>query len=251
MQSINAKTPPKQKEFKLTKMKHIVIVFLVIVSCTNYDRTTNNENVFAKATIQDSLSFYFPAVLNDTIERKHSEYDNFEQKWYSTSLYSFKVPILYNKNDSQTIYRLLWLRSFHQPVCFSMEEFKGEYFLNAKALDRQPAFLPVYLNRKRKILDTTQKADRLALIAFDTTINVRKIQWNEIENYLSKLDFWNSPIADPADEHTSDGSNWIIEGRKNNKYHFINRRNARGDLMNFGKYLIKLSAIKISEDAIY
>lgn len=232
-------------------MKHIAIVFFIFVSCTNHDRNINNENVFAKAAIQDSLSFYFPAVLNDPTEGKDSGFDNFKQKRYSSSLYSFKVPILYNKNDSQTIYRLLWLRSFHQPVCFSMKELKGEYFLNVKALDRQPAFFPIYLNRKKKILDTTLKADRLAFIAFDTIINLRKRQWNEIENYLSKLDFWNSPIADPADEHTSDGSNWIIEGRNNNKYHFIDRRNARGDLMNFGKYLIKLSAIKISEDAIY
>ena len=232
-------------------MKYIVIVFFVIVSCKNYDRTTNNKNIFSEPTIQDSLSFYFPAILNDTIEGRYPELVNFKQKWYSTSLYSFKVPILYNKNDSQTIYRLLWLRSFLQPVCFSMEEFKGEYFLNAKTLDRQPAFIPVYLNRKKKILDTTLKADHLAFIVFDTTINLKTRQWNQIENYLSKLDFWNSPIADPADENTSDGSNWIIEGRKNNKYHFIDRRNARGDLKNFGKYLIKLSAIKISEDVIY
>ena len=43
----------------------------------------------------------------------------------------------------------------------------------------------------------------------------------------------------------------IIEGRENGKYHFINIRNARGDLMDFGKYLIKLSELKIKDDSIY
>lgn len=210
---------------------------------------------FEKSIIKDSLSFYFPSVLNDTIKRRNPMYENFKQKWYSSSLYSFKEPILYTKTDSQTIYRLLWLRSFHQPVCFSMKEYKGEYFLSTKTLDRQPAFYPIveghYTATKQLILDTIQKADSLALINFDTVKALSGTQWKEIENYISTFDFWNSPIADPYDEGSTDGSNWIVEGRKNGKYHFIDRRNADGNLMPFGKYLIKISGLKVKEDAIY
>lgn len=233
----------------------LTLYILTLFSCKTND-SIDTKNVFERASKSDSLSYYFPSILNDTIERRNPNYKEFEQKWYSSSLYSFKEPILYTKTDSQTIYRLLWLRSFHKPVCFTMKEFNGTYFLNAKTLDRQPAFYPEIEGKGKDengkwILDTTRKADRFALIDFDTIKVLTSGRWNDIEKYISKLDFWNSPVADPADEGTTDGSNWIVEGRKNGKYHFINRRNARGDLMEFGKYLIKLSGLKIKDYSVY
>ena len=243
----------------MNRMKKIfqalfLFYILTLISCNSKEQI-NTRDIFEKSTLNDSLAFYFPPILNDTIKRRSQIYQNFKQKWYSSSLYSFKEPILYTKKDSQIIYRLLVLRSFHQPICFSIKEFEGDYFLNAKSLDRQPAFYPKIEGRfndfGKEIVDTIQKADRLAFIKFDTLISLSNGQRNKIENYLAKLDFWNSPIADPFDEHTTDGSNWVIEGRKNNKYHFIDRRNARGELRQFGKYLIRLSGLKIKEDEIY
>ena len=233
----------------------LTLYILALFSCQTND-SIDAENVFERASKSDSLSYYFPSILNDTIERRNPNYRDFEQKWYSSSLYSFKEPILYTKTDSQTIYRLLWLRSFHKPVCFTMKEFNTNFFLSAKTLDRQPSFyLSLSYNGKdstgKEIIDTIGKGDRLALIDFDTIRVLSRGQWKEIENYMSKLDFWNSPIPDPHDEGTTDGSNWILEGRKNGKYHFTNRRNANGELMALGKYLIKVSGLKIEEDAIY
>ena len=138
-----------------------------------------------------------------------------------------------------------------------MKELNGNYFLNAKTLDRQPAFYPEILGMGKdektgkEILDTTQKADRFALIDFDRIKVLTNGQWKEIENYISKLDFWNSPVADPADDNSTDGSNWILEGRRNGKYHFINRRNARGDLRDFAKELNRWSGLNIKDDSFY
>ena len=244
----------------MTKLIQFLKIFFIFYVTTLSGCKTNNfpgkENIFAKASKADSLAYYFPAVLSDTFVARHSEYQDFEQKWYSSSLYSFKEPILYNKIDSQTIYRLLWLRSFDRPVCFSVKEFDGNYFLDAKTLDRQPEFFPTILrhidtNTRKETLDTIQKADRFALIAYDSVTILTSWRWNEIENYISKLDFWNSPIADPNNNYSNDGSNWIIEARKNKKYHFINRRNATGDLKALGKYLIGLSGLQIKDRAIY
>jgi predicted DNA binding protein len=235
---------------------YFIFYTLTIFSCTSKDKI-DTKNIFEKAVKKDSLTYYFPEILNDTFEPRNPHYKDFEQNWYSSSLFAFKEPILFNRIDSQTIYRLLWLPSFHQPVCISVKEFNGDYFINSKTLDRQPQFYPTIelKDRDRKtgkeILDTINKGDRFALISFDTVKILRSGQWREIENYLEKLDFWNSPVADPADEGTTDGSNWIIEGRKNNKYHFINRRNARNDLMKFGKYLIEISGLKINSKDIY
>ena len=101
------------------------------------------------------------------------------------------------------------------------------------------------------IYDTTKKADRFALIDYNTIKVLRSGQWDEVEDYISKLNFWNSPEANPANDGRSDGSNWILEGYKNGKYHFINRRNARGDLREFGKFLIKRSGLNIDDKSFY
>ena len=249
----------KLSNTSIDKMKYLFQAFfifctVIFISC-NSKESINTKNIFEKSTLSDSLSFYFPPILNDTFKRPPF-YENFIQKWYSSSLYSLKEPILYNKNDSQIIYRLLVLRSFDNPFCFSFKEFEGGYFLNAKSLDRQPSFyFNIIDNGKdgtgREILDTIENADRLAFINFDPTIALRSGQRQIIESYLFKLNFWNSPIADSNDENTTDCSNWIIEGRKYNTYHFIERRNARGQLWQFGKYLIGLSGLKIKDSDIY
>lgn len=243
-----------ERAFQSVKI-FLALYMLTLLSCKTND-SIDTKTVFERALKTDSLSYYFPSILNDTVERRNPNYRDFEQKWYSSSLYSFKESILYTKTDSQTIYRLLWLRSFHKPVCFTMKEVKGNYFLNAKTLDRQPAFYPeIESNGKDKngnwILDTTQKADRFALIDFDTVKVLTSGQWKEIENYLTKLAFWNGTVADPNDQQSIDGANWIIEGRKDKKYHFIVRRNENGELIPFGKYLIKLSGVNIKDDTIY
>jgi hypothetical protein len=234
----------------------LALCVLTLLSCkTNH--SINEKNVFERASKIDSLSYYFPSILNDSVEIRNPRYRDYKQKWYSSSLYSFKEPLLHTKTDSITMYRLLWLRSFHKPVCFTMKEINGNYFLNAKTLDRQPSFNLGIIDRGKDektgkdILDTVEKADRFALIDFEAVKVLTSGQWKKIKNFVSKISFWNSPIADPADEGTFDGSNWIIEGRENGKYHFIDRRNARGNLRDFGEYLIKISDAKIKDDDIY
>ena len=148
------------------------------------------------------------------------------------------------------------MRSFDQPVCFSFKELDGDYFLNIKTIDRQPTFYPKIGGRHKdnitgKAFYDTIKADYFALVDFNRVRMLRSGQWNEINNYLSKLDFWNSPVVDPNDNSSSDGSNWVLEGRQNKKYHFIDRRNPNKELMSLGKYLISLSGLKINDRSIY
>jgi hypothetical protein len=244
-------------ERKLQLLKICIIVYtLTILSCNSQDNI-DTKNIFETSVKSDSLLYYFPKILNDSVERRNPNFRDFKQKWYSSSLYSFKEPILYTKTDSQIIYRLLWLRSFHKPICISIKETKNGYFINSKTLDRQPAFYPILEGIGRDsitrvpIIDTIQKADRFAIIDFNLVSKIKSEEWNKIQNYLEKLNFWNSPIPDPNDEQTTDGSNWIIEGRKNGSYHFIDRRNAIGDLKELGKYLLKISSLKIKDDEIY
>ncbi len=236
-------------------IKAVVVLLSVILLGCNNNSNINSAVIFERPSITDSLVYYFPPVLSNTFKRKNPFYKDFTQRWYSSVLYAFKLPILYNKTAPETTYRLLWLRSFHHPVCFSIKEYKGRYYLSARELNKQPAFYNVINGRVNaageRINDTVRKADRLASIAFDTTLLMAKKQWNDIGKYLSGIDFWNSPMNDHDGGSDTDGSTWVIEGRQNNKYHFIERHNATGMLMDFGKYLITTSGMNIPAEAIY
>jgi hypothetical protein len=237
-------------------LKTILSVYILAILSCNRSDVIDKNSVFEKASKRDSLAYYFPSILNDTFDRRNDEFQDYAQKSYSSTLYSFKEPILYTKTDKQTIYRLLWLRAFHKPVCFTMKESNGEYFLNAKTLDRLPLFFSeVKATSKDEngkwILDTIQKADRYAKIDFSIIKRLSSRQWRGIEDHISEIDFWNTPILDSVKDDSTDGSSWALEGLKNGKYHFITRRNAREKFGDYLSNLIEWSGLKINDDSIY
>jgi hypothetical protein len=225
-------------------------------------KSNNSEylkNVFEKTSLNGSPSYYFPSILNDTMEDRNPSRNDFTQKWYSYTLYSFQEPILYTKSDSVNIYRILWLRSFDKPVCFTIKEYKGEYYLNAKTLDQHPDFYSnIDWNRNdekigKALQDTIQKAEGVAQIDFETIKELSNTQWKEIEKHIVKLDFWNSPFFDNSSSNcgATDGSSCVVEGRKNGKYHFSDICQPEGEIIHFIRYLIKLSELEIDEKNIY
>lgn len=257
----NANVGTNYSTIKMVKLFHYIkglsaFVLFIVIGCKD-EEPIDMQSVFEKPSFRDSLSYYFPPILNDTITKK-AEFKDFSQKWYSTTLYSFKEPILYNKSDSQTIYRLLWLRSFHQPICFTVKDYKGHFFLNAKVLDRQPAFYPtIEINGRdqisgKEIYDTIQQADHYAKMDFEVIKMISHRDWKKVEADINSVDFWHSSIYDiPPNAWPHDGSVLIIEGRKKGKYHFIIRVNPSEVLSGLMKFLINQSEMKISDKDIY
>jgi len=236
------------------KLKFFVLLVVVLTSCQTHEVIKIDSAIFQKATPSDSLSFYFPSSLNKESRRKNSTYNNFTQRWYSSALYSFKEPILFKKSNIETIYRLLWLRSFHQPVCFSLKEFDNKYYLNTKMLDRQPAFYPYITANNtssgKVVFDTLQKEDRLAYVIFNETLQINKSEWNNFQALLRKKNFWNLPSLDHSNM-SADGAQWILESYKDGKYHYVERQNSESGLKECGLYLLNISSLKIPKDDIY
>ena len=232
----------------LSNLKYYVVV-LVLLSCRSHEIVVDSNKIFQAPQLSDSLAFYFPKALDHKANRP--KYDNFLQNWFSSSLYSLKEPILKDKTSSETLYRFLWLRSFHLPVCYSIKVFNNELYLNTKTLDRSPEWFETI--REDIIHDTTVldtiKADRLAYIKFNETIKIDEAEWNQFESLLMKSKFWNLSSIDDSDGST-DGSEWILEGYKNKKYHFVVRHNPH-ELRECGMFLISLSNLKIPQDEIY
>lgn len=235
------------------KSSQLFVLCVLILSACMGKRADKTMPVFEKAGPGDSLAFYFPVVLNDTSARRDEYFRNFKQKWYSTTLYSFKEPILFRKTDMETIYRFLWLRSFHRPVCFTIRKSGAHYFLNGKMLDRQPSFYPVVIERNdengKAMIDTLERGERLAFIEKDTVVELSTVSFDKIEKYLAAFDFWNSAFV--VEDGNTDGANWILEGRKNGRYHFTDTRRPNKEFEELCRYLIKLSGLEIKEDEIY
>ena len=98
-------------------------------------------------------------------------------------------------------------------------------------------------------MDTLQKADRKASITFHQTIKITKSEWFKFEKLLSKCNFWNLQNLDPYPK-SHDGAEWIIEGYKEHKYHFVVRQ-TNFEIREAGLYLISLSNLNIPKDRIY
>lgn len=232
------------------------LLLVCMFFCCKYNKEQSLTEIFKTADPKDSLSFYFPPILNDDSNKKirRPDFTNFEQNWYSSALYSLKEPILFKKSDSETIYRLLWLRSFHQPVSFTIKEFRGDYYLNTKMLDRQPAFHHDIEGGRTAsgeiVLDTIKKADRLAFIIFNGIVKLNPGKWEEFERIIARHNFWNLPSPIPPD-YSTDGSNWILEGYIAKKYHFIARRNFHEDIRDCANFLLDQTSLKMPKEAIY
>lgn len=236
------------------------ILTLFSISCNNAVNSSTTKVFGSQWKKDDSLKFYFPQSNNPDSGFLKNNIDDFREKWYSSALFSFKEPILYDKNLETNAYRFLWLRSFHRPVVFTLIKSESKVILTSKILDCQPEFLEhkydprgwVGLEEelKGKTIERfgdsliVVKADRKANIVYNSTKELTVNNWDNFENTLQKANFWTTP-SNKDDERGNDGSEWIIEGLNKNKYWFVARWSPRNnDFQNAGILLIKLSGLK-------
>jgi len=211
---------------------------------------------------KDSLKFYFPQ--NSNPDKGFSGKGGlFKENWYSSALYAFKEPILYNYYLKKDIFRFLWLRSFHRPVIFILTRSDDEVTLTTKLLDQQPDFLERrYDPRGWDGLEGSLKgktiqrfgdsliivqADRKAKIVYTHTQPCTVKNWYDFEQLLQKANFWQMSATDEG-ETGLDGSEWIIEGHLKSNYRFAARWSPKGGFKTAGIFLIKLSGL---EESIY
>jgi hypothetical protein len=132
--------------------------------------------------------------------------DDFKAKWYSTQLRALREPSLLAlaSQPHAEAYRFLWLRTFHHPVAVRLSlQADGHWVLDTKAASGAGGYSPGTL----------------------TTSTSRNLSALEAQDFLSRVEkvgFWDAP--NPVDDQTgTDGSQWIIEGVRNGKYHVIDR----------------------------
>lgn len=245
-------------------LKFILTYFLsglLIVGCKNYDKSPvalsdkyPNDSIISNQNgiSRDSLTFYYPTnFIGDTI-RYRDTLNDFYQNWFSSSLYAFKEPILYNYYLGHDIYRFLWLRSFDRPIVFILNRYNNNVWLIVKILDKQPQFIDQTILKALPIKgkglkvelvpDSVIKGDRKANIVLEKRINITSSEWNKLDSLLKVANYWTIPPV--KDATGTDGSQWIIETHKIENYRFVQRWTPKDKFRDIGVYFIELSGLK-------
>ncbi len=242
------------------KLLPIICIAILADSCNTKTKTSPDTIITHIDTLslpKDSLAFYFP---NNSFSKKPNV-DSFVQKWYSSALYSLKEPILSQKFVGHSVYRFLWVGSFHQPVVFTLQQRDGKVWLNTKMLDQQPRFNNEIISgisedeydeyfKDGFVVDNERKdmlvriADRKANIIYNKNSPLSSNEWNEFEQLLKKANYWILPTN--IDDGSNDGSEWVIEAHLKNKYHIVSYHSPyNNDYEKAGRFLIKLSGLKV------
>lgn len=221
-------------------MKQIAIAFCLfgfalLFSCKEKQGNNDVRNLSAVADSAviptDSSTLYFPAnkFLSDT-----SQLDKFRNIWYSKMLFALHEPTLFNNLDSFEVFRFTWLRTFHNPISIRVNKNRDQCILTLKIAEGSSGY-----EVGKLIKDTS----------FFITIN----EWKGLVSRISETNFWNLKFF--MDDGGKDGSEWILEGKNKDKYHFVSRWTPNvtryKEFKDCCDYLIQLSNLQLTDKENY
>ena len=197
---------------------------------TGSEKKAFSDNKFDTLPLPlDSTTFYFKTKLNWNDDTQNA-LDTFFNEWYSKMLFAMKEPVLSSYQGDKEIYRFTWLRTFHHPVAIRLEKQNNIIRLFSKVCNGAGGYEPGQL-------------------IFDTIHNVTFDQYKSLTQKIDNINFWNLK-TEQRDEAGKDGSEWIIEAVKDNKYHMVTRwtpsEGRQDNIRSVGEFLVSLS--KISSD---
>ena len=151
-------------------------------------------------------------------------------KWFHPWLSEFmNEKEIYSDTTQIEVYRFTWLRTFDNPIVVRIEKVNDTFMVFWKLCNGKSGyFWGQLIVDKQKVIDS--------------------ITWKKFIENLNSIDFWNIKTKE-SETIGFDGSNWILEGKKNSKYHYINRwcggidRNYKECCM----FLISLTDLKIKD----
>jgi hypothetical protein len=213
------------------KILRTLISILTILFLTASCKTRTDKIIYLNAKFDtlplpiDSATFYFKTKLNwqdTTIDAV----DSFLNSWYSKMLFALQEPVLKNYNGDKEIYRFTWLRTFNHPVSVRLEKQGNIVKLFSKVCDGAGGYEP-------------------GKIIFDTTIILTEKQIGTTIFKLDNANFWTLQ-TEAREDNGKDGSEWIIEVFKSNKYHMVVRWTPEKGtaFRTIGEYLISISHIQ-------
>ena len=172
------------------------LMLIIIVSCSTAKHSFLDYKL-------EKGEYYFPLDKETRNTDINVKLGTFTNKWYSEHLYTLKEPILYkNINEKVEIYRFTKLGTWEKPYSIRIERKGSSIIITKKKTNGKGGYEKGHLiiNKKK-------------------TVSLEK--WNVLASELKITDFWN--IKTHQDNFINDGAEWILEGFKNGKYHFVVR----------------------------
>lgn len=208
----------------------LMLALLVSNSCQN--RKSESECFPGKSeqlgTFKMTKSKFLPGKFFDDVnivDKVDTDYASIMNGLKESSL----LTVL--DSDDEEVYRFVWLRSFDNPI----------------SLRIQKSFAKILINIKEHELGND---DNFGALIVDRKKDVSIPEWINFKKLLAKECFWTLDIG--KDLIGIDGSVWILEAKKENRYHVVYRRSPeRGNFRAACLYLLELSELNINESKIY
>ncbi|MEZ6030980.1 MAG: hypothetical protein R3C46_14705 [Hyphomonadaceae bacterium] len=226
----------------------------VVVSSLFAGCTSASANPYLACGSAGPDTYYFPAGtfapsippprLGYTFKPSDFDPDPERRESYSMTMDWLELPSLScGAPRADETYRLVWLRSFHQPVAIQIDRSGNRYTLDVATS-----------NEARLSGKPLQRIHR----------QLTKDDWSRIVAGLERIDFWTLPSSDQvsgffAEDESGDiivtsagkdGAEWIIEGRAGH-YHAVDRWSDVEDFVAVGRIFIDLAQLNVPEDDIY
>jgi hypothetical protein len=158
-----------------------------------------------------------------------NDFHAFMEGWFAGHLVSMGEPPLYPPcPEGTTVYRFLWLRTFDPAVAIRVTRSSEEARVIAKKTNGLGGYEPGDLveNRERVLSED---------------------EWRLLADKVAEVSFWD---LESNAAMGLDGSEWILEGVRNGKYHFVYEWSPKkGPIRELGTAFLEVS--KLSESPIY
>jgi hypothetical protein len=237
-----------------TKSSKVGTIKYHLVQVSNFLNVKSNIKEF-ETYIHDPDDSYYP--VNQFLEFPIDWHSNFNfnvneafensystVKGYTNILIALHEPKLYNQPTNKQIFRFTWVRSFDNPISIRIENDNDKYVL--------------YWKTSNGI-----NSNKPGEIVIDKSKELRKVDWQQFNDLLNKIDFWNlntlefeRKLYDDYWEYIlnqgTDGAQWILEGVEKNKFHVVERWSPENtEYEKCCLYLLSLTDLQISKDKIY
>ncbi|MDP3441261.1 MAG: energy transducer TonB [Ignavibacteria bacterium] len=211
----------------MTRLQFFTLIILfVIFSCT--ERQDKKSFSVEKIEVEssgipvDSNQLYFPLVLFPEITYDTGEFqlidnslDTLRVKAHSDFLRKTQEPIIINELFEGNAFRLIWYRTFENPIIVRIENNQNQYYLSWKLTDGAGGY-------------------DLGELYISGTKNINEETWKKFKRLINKSGFWNDETL-ISELIAEDAEQWILEGKYNDNYHLILRNSF---LNSPGKFLI-------------
>jgi hypothetical protein len=199
------------------RLKHLLFCFLLILTFCKQDEYSyyNNPAISDNHGVPiDSLTWYFPAnsiTQRPPFAKENGTVDTFWHQTFSKYLFYLEEPILSNYFLGETIIRLTWLRAFDPIVVLRLTDNNGKNYLYENGyIQQKDSFKTSYGFYK----------ETCKLINKKRCIQINHNLFEKIDSIINSNNFYQLPSTDFIATGL-DGSEWILEVHKQDKYHLI------------------------------